>query len=120
MEENQHFSFSVLQEAIRQARYNALKTANAELVNLYWQVGAFVSKQLQQSQWGEKTVQQLSDFLQKKDPALKGFDRKSIYRMVQFYEMYQSSSIVASLKLQLENIDNQSFEFVATVWRQLK
>ena len=56
IEEQQHISFSVLQEAIRQARYNALKTANAELVNLYWQVGAFVSKQLTQSQWGEKTV----------------------------------------------------------------
>jgi hypothetical protein len=34
MEEYQHIGFSVLQEAIRQARYNALKTANAELVNV--------------------------------------------------------------------------------------
>lgn len=30
-EESQYISFSVLQEAIRQARYNALKVANTEL-----------------------------------------------------------------------------------------
>lgn len=48
--------FSVIAEAIKQSRYNALRTVNIELVNLYWQVGTFVSKQLSESQWGEKTV----------------------------------------------------------------
>ena len=71
--EIQLISFSVLQEAIRQSRYNALKTVNAELVNLYWQVGAFVSGQMTNSQWGDKTVRQLADFLKKQDPGLKGF-----------------------------------------------
>lgn len=116
----QPISFSVLQEAIWQARYNALKTANAELVNLYWQVGAYVSKQLAQSQWGDKTVQQLSDFLQKQDRALKGFDRKSIYRMVQFYESYQSVQFVTSTISQLQNDENQSIKFVASLGRQLQ
>ena len=135
IEENQHISFSVLQEAIRQARYNALRAVNAELVNLYWQVGAFVSKQLAQSQWGDKTVLLLADFLQKQDPALKGFDRKSIYRMVQFYESYHSTTIVSSPGTQLQSIQNQTplivaapgrqlekqdeNEFVATLWRQI-
>ncbi|HEX8313974.1 MAG TPA: DUF1016 N-terminal domain-containing protein, partial [Flavisolibacter sp.] len=117
--EHQHISFSVLQEAIRQARYNALKTANAELVNLYWQVGAFVSKQLAQSTWGEKTVHQLSDFLKKQDPMLKGFDRKSIYRMVQFYESYRSAKIVSSVEPQIQDIENQTTEIVASMGRQL-
>lgn len=119
-EENQHISFSVLQEAIRQARYNALKIANTELVNLYWQVGAFVSRQLHQSQWGDKTVQQLSDFLQKEEPGLKGFDRKSIYRMVQFYESYGTAAIVTPSALQLQNTENQSVEIVATLRRQFR
>jgi DUF1016 N-terminal domain len=114
----QHISFSILHETIRQARHNALKSVNAELVNLYWQVGAFVSKQLAQSQWGDKTVQQLADFLQKHEPSLKGFDRKSIYRMVQFYEIYRSAAIVANVGQELQNPENQSTEIVATVWRQ--
>ena len=66
MNENiENISFSIVAEAIKQARYNSLKTVNIELVNLYWQVGAYVSKQLIQSKWGDKTVQQLSDFLNK-------------------------------------------------------
>ena len=112
MEANQHISFSVLQEAIRQARYNALRTANAELVNLYWQVGAFVSRQLEQSSWGEKTVQQLADFLQQQEPGLKGFDRKSIYRMVQFYEAYRLADFVKAGKNAAESVDNHLVKIV--------
>ncbi len=120
MQQNQRISFSLLQEAIRLARYNALKKANAELINLYWQVGAFVSRQLSASQWGAKTVQQLADFLEKQDPALKGFDRKSIYRMVQFYETYRTASIIDPGVTGLQIADNQLPEIVATVWRQLE
>lgn len=119
-EQNQHTSFSVLLEAIRQARYDALKTVNIGLVNLYWQVGAFVSKQLIESQWGDKTVQQFADFLQKQDPALKGFDRKSIYRMIQFYESYRSAAIVASVEPQLKSDENQLPEIVTSSRRQLE
>jgi len=120
MEENKHISFSVLQEAIRQGRYNALKTANAELVNVYWQVGAFVSRQLEQSKWGEKTVQQLADFLQQQEPGLKGFDKRSIYRMIEFYKNYQASSIVASPRPQLQAIENQTNKIVASARPQLR
>lgn len=119
-EENQHISFSVLQDAIRQARYNALKTANTELVNLYWQIGAFVSRQLAQSKWGDKTVQQLAEFLQKQEPGLKGFDKRNIYRMVEFYEKYRLSSMVVSPKPQLQNAESQSSEIVASVRPQLE
>ncbi|MES1221599.1 MAG: PDDEXK nuclease domain-containing protein [Bacteroidota bacterium] len=110
IEEKQHISFSVLQEAILQARYNALKTVNAELVNLYWQIGAFVSKQLLQSTWGDKTVKGFADFLHRKDPSLKGFDKRSIYRMVEFYEKYNSTAFVVPLAPQLEGAENQIVE----------
>ena len=119
-EANQHISFLVLQEAIRQARYNALKTANAELVNLYWQAGAFVSRQLAQSQWGEKTVQQLADFLQKQEPGLKGFDKRNIYRMVEFYEKYHSSAFVVSVIPQIQSTENQLDEIVPSAKPQLE
>lgn len=121
MNENiEYISFSILHEAIKQARYKTLKLVNAELVNLYWQVGAFVSKQLEKSQWGDKTVQQFSDFLLKQDLTLKGFDRKSIYRMVQFYESYKNTSMIESVKQQIQLDENQSDQIVATLKRQLK
>ena len=121
MNENiENISFSIVAEAIKQARYNSLKTVNIELVNLYWQVGAYVSKQLIQSKWGDKTVQQLSDFLNKQDATLKGFDRKSIYRMVQFYETYHLTQIVAPLERQIQSIENKSSKIVAPLVSQLE
>jgi DUF1016 N-terminal domain len=113
MEETLRISFSVLQETIQKARYNALKVVNAGLVNLYWQVGAYVSTQLTQSKWGEKTVKQLADFLQKNKPGLKGFDRKSIYRMVQFYESYHSSLLVRTVNKKTHDAENQYNRIVA-------
>ncbi len=115
-----NISFSIVAETIRQARYNALKTVNAELVNLYWQVGAYVSEQLSQSKWGSKTVQQLSDFLLKQDTSLKGFDRKGIYRMVRFYETYCKTPIVAPLERQRHSIENKEVKIVAPLVSQLE
>ena len=115
-----HVSFSVLHAAIKQARYNALKVVNAELINLYWQTGAFVRKRLSKSEWGDKSVQQLSDFLRREDPALKGFDRKSIYRMVQFYDAYAQSILVFQQSALKKTEDNQPERIVTSVRRQLK
>jgi len=114
----ENLGFSILQQAIKQARENAFSSVNAELVNLYWQTGAFVSKQLVQSTWGDKTVQKLSEFLLKNDPALKGFDRKSIYRMVQFYECYKETAFLAPVADQHYDTVNQKDVIVATQWRQ--
>lgn len=50
LDKRQQFSEVVLM--IRQAQYNAMKTVNAEMINLYWNVGAYISKQLETSKWG--------------------------------------------------------------------
>lgn len=118
--DSEHIGFSVLNEAIRLARNNALKVINAELVNLYWQVGAFVSKQLAQAEWGDKSVQKLSDFLLKQDPTLKGFDKRSIYRMVEFFEKYQFTAFVVPLNPQTHTAENQLNSIVVPLEPQLE
>ncbi|NBI14061.1 hypothetical protein GVX81_10775 [[Haemophilus] felis] len=56
-------NFNEVALLINQARQNALRTVNAELVNLYWNVGGYVSHKLQQAEWGDKTVSALADYL---------------------------------------------------------
>jgi len=46
--------FSILLETIRSSLDKALKSVNVELIKLYWLIGAFISKQLSKSQWGDK------------------------------------------------------------------
>lgn len=56
------------------------------MINLYWNVGAYINKQLASAGWGKKTVDELADFIQKNHPDLKGFTRRGLYRMKQFYQ----------------------------------
>ena len=37
---------------IHDARFNAIKHVNAELVKLYWNVGKYISKKLATAEWG--------------------------------------------------------------------
>lgn len=99
--------FSDIIQLIQQSRYNAIKAVNVELINLYWNVGAYIKQKLSVAEWGDKTVDELAEFIQRNNPELKGFNRAGLYRMVQFYEIYAFSLFVASLRRQIENTDNQ-------------
>lgn len=95
---------------IKQSRANAFKYVNAELINLYWNVGAYINKQLANASWGEKTVDELADFIQKNYPELKGFNRRGLYRMKQFYETYVNLVFVSPVVTQIhlsENLENE-------------
>ena len=50
---------------IKQSRVNAIKAVNTELINLYWNVGAYISKKVAAANWGQKTVDELAGFIQK-------------------------------------------------------
>lgn len=111
-------SFTEIASLIQQSRNNALRAVNAELVNLYWNVGAYISQKLQHSEWGDKTVSELAKYLKQNEPDLKGFDRRGLYRMVQFYETYVLEEFVSPLVSQIEQ--QQGKEIVSPVVTQLE
>ena len=86
---------------IKQARNKALQSANTEQIVLYWEIGRFVSAKLDEAEWGDKTIQNLSIYLQKKDPSLTNFTKRGIYRMRQFYQAYLDFEFVSALPTQL-------------------
>ena len=51
--------------------------------------------------WGQKTIEQLATFIQTQEPGIKGFERRNLYRMRQFYETYPNAEIVSALLTQL-------------------
>jgi predicted nuclease of restriction endonuclease-like (RecB) superfamily len=73
---------------IKQSQLTVLKVANAELINLYWNVGEYIHKQIELSEWGNSIVEELSNYIEKNEPGLKGFSDKNLWRMKQFYETY--------------------------------
>ncbi|MGI9650881.1 PDDEXK nuclease domain-containing protein [Chryseobacterium sp. RLHN22] len=89
--------FTDIIELIKQSRNNALKAVNSELINLYWNIGAYISNKVELSEWGQSVVKELSQYIQSNEPDLKGFSDKNLWRMKQFYESYKEFPKVSTL-----------------------
>ena len=81
--------FTDIIKLIKQSRANAIKAVNAELITLYWNIGEYIRKKIEQSEWGDSVVTELANFIQTYEPEIKGFSDKNIWRMKQFYETYK-------------------------------
>ncbi|MHC8406285.1 PDDEXK nuclease domain-containing protein [Pseudomonas sp. TMB3-21] len=93
--------FNEVLALIQSARQQAAQTVNTQLIELYWQVGAHISRKLEGAEWGDSVVGQLADYLAHIHPGLRGFTRSNLFRMRQFYEIYRAEEIVAPLARQL-------------------
>ncbi|PIX05445.1 MAG: DUF1016 domain-containing protein, partial [Gallionellales bacterium CG_4_8_14_3_um_filter_54_18] len=67
----------------------------------YWQVGQFISRKIQQAEWGDGVVAQLAEHLALTQPGLRGFTSRNLFRMRQFYEAYSDEKLVTALLTQL-------------------
>ncbi|GFM83316.1 hypothetical protein PSCICN_40080 [Pseudomonas cichorii] len=86
---------------IYNTRQQVMQAVNSRLIELYWQVGAYISRKLEQAEWGDSVVSQLADHLAQTQPGLRGFTRSNLFRMRQFYEVYRTEEKVAPLVRQL-------------------
>lgn len=89
--------FDEIISIIDNARTRALKAVNAELIQMYWEIGAYVSKQAKNGGWGKSIVADFSVFLQTRYPTMKGFSAQNIWRMKQFYETYSENEKLSPL-----------------------
>lgn len=105
---------------ISHSRNNAIKSVNAELINLYWNVGAFISGKLSSAKWGEKTVDELALFIQTNYPEIKGFNKRGLYRMRQFFETYVDMGIATSESSRTQNTDNERIVFAPSMRSQIQ
>lgn len=93
--------FAEVVHLITAARQHAYQAVNITLIELYWQVGAYISNKIKATEWGDGVVDALAKHLATTQPNLKGFTRRNLFRMRQFYEAYQDDKIVAPLVRQL-------------------
>jgi predicted nuclease of restriction endonuclease-like (RecB) superfamily len=81
--------FTDIIQLIKQSQTNAIRAVNAELINLYWNIGQHISSKLLKSEWGDSVVADLANHIKINEPDLRGFSDKNIWRMKQFYENYK-------------------------------
>src|ERR1035437_10905801 len=93
--------FSEVVGLIAAARQRAFQAVNTTLIDLYWQVGEYISRKIETAEWGEGVVPQLAQYIAQTQPGQRGFTRSNLFRMKQLYETYRSDAIVAALPRQL-------------------
>ena len=93
--------FGAIISIIENAKGRALKAVNAELINMYWEVGEYLSKLCAESSFGDKVIDEVAAYISKTNPSIKGFNRRGLYRMRQFYETYKDDEFVTPLVTQI-------------------
>lgn len=94
-------SFVEVIEMIQQARQQAFQAINTTLIDLYWRIGEYISRKMETAAWGESVVDQLAEYINQEHPDIKGFTRRNLFRMRQFFETYRHDEKVAPLVRQL-------------------
>jgi predicted nuclease of restriction endonuclease-like (RecB) superfamily len=98
--------FDEIIEIIQKARIKVYKTANTELINLYWEIGKYITVRTEKEGWGKSTVKLLADYIQFLEKDLKGFSDKNLWRMKQFYEAYTKYPSLEKLSKEISWTNN--------------
>jgi len=69
---------------------------NVAMIELYWSIGEHVSQKIAAAEWGDGMVDELAAHLASRQPGLKVFSRRNLFRMTQFYEAYHDQKIVSA------------------------
>ena len=78
-----------------------MRAVNTALIDLYWQIGEIISRRVAAAQWGDGAVEQLASYIAGWEPGIRGFGKRNLFRMRQFYETYRENEIVSALLTQL-------------------
>lgn len=82
---------------IYSAKQKAEYQVNSTIIDLYWSIGKYVSKQIDVNGWGKSTVKALSEYILSKEPGIRGYSSQNIWRMKQFYETYKDKPELSKL-----------------------
>lgn len=98
---NKNNNFSEIISIIENAKSRALKAVNAELITMYFEVGKYLSDLCSKTKFGDKVINDVEKYIKESNPTIKGFNRRGLYRMKQFYELYKDDEFVSTLLTQI-------------------
>jgi len=99
-------NFNKIIELIEQRKNNAYIKINEELILMYLDVGNFLYNLQQESKYGDKITTKAAEFMKNNYPNIKGFTKRNIERMIQFYKTYKDDEIATPLVTQLSWSNN--------------
>jgi predicted nuclease of restriction endonuclease-like (RecB) superfamily len=93
--------FDVVLELIDAARTRAVAAVNTTIIELYSNIGQYVSRKIVEDGWGKGTVRVLSQAIQRRFPGVTGYSSQNLWRMRQFFETYHGKPKLSPLVREL-------------------
>lgn len=86
-----------IKRRVRAAHYEAARSVNRELINLYWDIGRMIVGRQKGDTWGKSVVERLAKDLRAEFKGTAGFSAQNLWRMRQFYETYRADAKLSPL-----------------------
>jgi len=91
-----------IKQRVRHAQTRAVLAVNAELIRLYWEIGALIDTRQYTEGWGAGVIPRLAKDLHNELPEEKGFSERNIKQMLAFYREYPHLDFVQQPVAQIE------------------
>lgn len=99
MNENVTTAVQTIKNAILQSQLRAVKLVNQEQLGLYFGIGRYISVNTRdKNKWGTGTLKQISNWLRKELPGLRGFGETNLKNMRLFYEAWKELDTNSSVQ----------------------
>ena len=90
--------FENIKNEILKSQYKAMQIVNKELIFMYWHIGKII---LENSQWGNKFIDNLAIDLKLEFPTIKGFSVRNLKYMRKIAEEYPDFKFVQEVLAQI-------------------
>ncbi len=98
LDESQYRQFlDEVKTEIRQTKIRVAKSANQELIQLYWRLGQVIIEKQEALGWGKSVVEQLAQDLKRTLEGRSGFSTQNLWYMRQFYQEYRDDTDLQQL-----------------------
>ena len=79
-----------IKQKIKAAQLKAAVSVNSQMLEMYWQLAEEIVAKQKTANWGESILEQLSTDLKLSFPNIKGFSRRNLYAIRQWYLFYRT------------------------------
>lgn len=98
---NYQEDFAQIYSMIAEAQSKAWQQVNKTLIQLYWNIGQYISEKVESQRWGKGIVEKMAQYIASKNPSVTGFSARNIWRMKQFFETYREHEKLSALLTEL-------------------
>jgi predicted nuclease of restriction endonuclease-like (RecB) superfamily len=95
-----------IKELVRKQQYEAMRSVNVALTELYWEIGFRINQKQKEQGWGKSVIEVLAKELQKEFPGNQGFSARNLRRMQYIYFEYSTKPLLSPDPIEVDKIDN--------------